>query len=264
MQLSLTLKENIWKCNLTGEDILKIFLQNRFWTDVLIAWAEINYVAEPESKEITGQFIWYNSHIKQQGKPFLVKKAFLNGMTSIDCLLTPEGEQIMPESICAMYEIDILTYNTIWCAIPKQWKCSFINKYIDDNRMEYKVEQLSKSKNFVNRIYRELSQDKMLLHENYIKWQTKIQMRLSYREYLKLFKNVFQTTNHSKYRSFQFCLLHNALVFNDRLKLWKKVESEEYTYCPQKEDVVHFFTNCPKANNFWEDVGIWCETNFES
>ena len=70
--ISPTLRELIWVCNLKEEDV-EICLPsiNKFWGDVIKAWCSFHYEHKEQGKDI---FIWYNSEIRIKNKPFLWEK----------------------------------------------------------------------------------------------------------------------------------------------------------------------------------------------
>ena len=56
-----------------------------------------------------------------------------------------------------------------------------------------------------------------------------------------------KTIDIPKYRSFQYRLIHNAILLNDRLKHYNIVESNKCTNCgEEKETIRHFFYECVK------------------
>ena len=50
-------------------------------------------------------------------------------------------------------------------------------------------------------------------------------------EFLQYFSDVYVITNINKYRSFQFRLLHRAVLLNDRLSKWGVVDTEMCSFC---------------------------------
>ena len=62
---------DIWKCNVEAKDIDALFRKtpNKFNRDILNAWAHYSFHTPKTTLEIRNQFIWFNSHIKVNGKP---------------------------------------------------------------------------------------------------------------------------------------------------------------------------------------------------
>ena len=79
----------------------------------------------------------------------------------------------------------------------------------------------------------------------------------------KQFNRIYKVTNNSKLRSFQFRLLHNAIVFNNKLKISKIKESEYCSNCQLGvEDALHFFVECEHAQILWHQVQKLLETQY--
>ena len=66
-----------------------------------------------------------------------------------------------------------------------------------------------------------------------------------------------------KLRSFQYRLLHNALILNDKLVHWKLSETNLCSNCnKEKETVLHFFAKCDEATHFWKQIKKFTEEKF--
>ena len=62
------LKEDIWRCNLSENDVKYLNIKSNFWKSVLQAWCEFNYENVTENPQ--HQILWYNSHIRVNGELF--------------------------------------------------------------------------------------------------------------------------------------------------------------------------------------------------
>ena len=257
------MSHDLWKCNLHRDDIRVIFKES-FWRDVLECWLYCNYKMPETEEDILNQVIWYNSYIRVANRPIFIKKAFQEGLKTFSSLVDLSGKQIKPELICAMYNIDILSYYNIWSAIPKNWKCKVVNTEISFGPYKYLAETLLIGKGSTSLVYKYLSGNEMLNHPAYVKWQVALQMDITYKEFLKLFQNIYLITNHSKHRSFQYRLLNHALIFNDRLFEWKILEHATCTYCKEEiETVMHFFIVCEKAKSWWCTIREYIKEKYE-
>ena len=75
-ELSPTLTDTIWKCNICCQDVIKI-LPNSFWRDVLEEWAKFNFNSSIINyDEVMNQVIWYNSEILVNKRPILFSNAY--------------------------------------------------------------------------------------------------------------------------------------------------------------------------------------------
>ena len=80
--LSPTLRDCIWICNLHEKDVNIVMnnkgdARNSFWRDVFKAWCSYNYDNEKSEKDT---FLWFNSEIRINDKPFLWEKYYKEGL----------------------------------------------------------------------------------------------------------------------------------------------------------------------------------------
>ena len=125
-KLSPILRETIWKVNLQLRDIDNLF-DDSFWKDVLKAWSKINYVEDVPDENIPQQILWYNSHIKIEGKTVLYPKAFQEGLSYVSQLLDSQGGFLPPEITRTMFSLYIMQYNSLISAFPREWKKVCVN-----------------------------------------------------------------------------------------------------------------------------------------
>ena len=70
-----------------------------------------------------------------------------------------------------------------------------------------------------------------------------------------MFRDIYKVTNVSKLRSFQYRLIHNAIVTNKRMFLWKQIESPNCTFCDRSEEnILHLLVNCEYVKSLWENL----------
>ena len=71
----------------------------------------------------------------------------------------------------------------------------------------------------------------------------------------KFFQNISQLTHVTKYRSFQYRQLCNAVLLNNRLLHMKRAPNILCHYCKTtKENVPHFYFECNIVRRFWLDI----------
>ena len=76
-----------WQCNISPKDCVKWFPKGNLCFDVIKAWSHINFHRPTSSKQILHQILWFNSHIKEAGKPLMFDKWAKQGVNSISDLL---------------------------------------------------------------------------------------------------------------------------------------------------------------------------------
>ena len=68
-------------------------------------------------------------------------------------------------------------------------------------------------------------------------------------------RNLYKISNNSKLRSFQYRLIHHALVMNAHLYRWKLKNSNLCTFCHKKKETVsHVYGECVVTNDFLKAV----------
>ena len=70
--------------------------------------------------------------------------------------------------------------------------------------------------------------------------------------FMKNFKDLYTCMNITKYRSFQYRLLHRAIITNVHLFRWGMRKDNLCTFChQQKESYSHLFVMCSKVQPIW-------------
>ena len=259
-KLSSILKNDIWKCNLTEQDIVLLF-EDSFWRDVLIAWSKLNFTKVKDCQginEISNQFIWYNSLITSNYKPLLFTKIYKNGLESLGQLCNIEGGLLPREDACKMFEISAMQYNIIISAIPKQWKNKMKTQKITEN-IENKAEIFSKRANTTAHYYEHVNSNNEAIESALTKWKSRYNTDIKRDEFIILFKALYKVTNNAKLRSFQYRLLHSAVVTKQHLYRWKITSNNLCFFCEEeKETINHLLVHCKYVQPIWDCVREIC------
>ena len=263
-QLCPRLQKNIWLCNIKPSHVKKLF-NDSFWTDVLYAWAKLNFQTPDSLKPVTEQFIWYNSCMLLMGKPFLYNKAYKSGLKYIGQLCDTKGKMLSTEIVCGKYEISVLEYNSIKASMPKYWKelireAEKIEIQIGPKTMLQKFEQ---SKKAASLYYKLICERNIPVLRTYDRWIEKMNVNFDYDDFSNAFSCLYQITNVPKLRSFQYKLLYKAVILNDKLCKWGITQTDMCSNCQQQvENVYHFFWECNDAQRIWSFVNIYCKRIF--
>ena len=251
-----TLRQEIWKCNISSKDIMKTFTDS-FWREVLLAWEKLNYVPKENintSSQMATQVIWYNSNIKVEDKPFMYERAYKQGLCTLSQLFNSNNQLLTNAELSKKYKMSMMQCNSLFAAIPKAWM-KVLKQSLDNNKIneEYLSEKFIKMVKPASFYYNQCIQKEYLCFKVYAKWQSALHTTLSYDEFLSLFKKIKRYTTNSKLRSFQYRLLHRAIILNKQLYCWKITENELCFYCKETvETIEHFFANCNKAKKAYK------------
>ena len=104
------------------------------------------------------------------------------------------------------------------------------------------------------------------IRESYLrkKWASLLLRDVTSQDISKFFQDIGRVTNVSKLRSFQYRLIHNAIVTNKNLYQWKIKSSPMCTFCDESEEnMLHLFLNCRHTKRIWEDILplLQCKSN---
>ena len=256
------LREEIWECNLNTKDIGRLKIKNTFWESVMIAWCELNYRKFVPPDEIMYEYLWYNSHIRRADQPFIIKELWQKGLSYFHQLTNYEGKLKNASQIADEFGVNILDVNSILASIPQEWrKTTFM--LTDPWEMTTLYQKVVDMKRPTSYAYGQLARRRGAISICYNKWSETLEP-LTLEDVEKAFRNINKHTNYTKLRSFQFRLLHKALIFNDRLFHFKVVDSPLCTNCnKQKESVFHFFCECEYAQKLWSEVNNFCLDEFK-
>ena len=250
-----SLRNSIWQCNLNDDDICKCW-KNSFWRDVLRAWARVNYVKLEQitkKTDVLNQLIWYNSHIRVKGRPFIYDKSCQKGLMYLSQLCDPTGHFISPDVLRQNFDLTTLQYNSIVSAIPKEWKRLLQTKNEGSSeKIKSNIEIVTMVKKPTKWYYKHCTRNRHCQFDAYCKWQTRTKSECSYKEFIECFRNINRLTNYSKLRGFQYRLLNNAIILNDRLMLWNIKSTDKCSNCnSDRETALHFFVECKAAKTVY-------------
>ena len=223
------IKEDIWHCNLQEKDVCSV-TTNPFWSFVLESWAKYNYSDDTPY----GCLLWWNSNIRVGGKPFRLKRCYEKGLKYLSQLF-PNGHAISAEAARDLYDMSQMELNALLAATPRRWKDQLRTSSIV-GISNYNM--LKDTNHLAGKMYKELCADPTITDQVRIKWENELGMEIDKEIFLNCFQEINIVTNVSKYRSFQYRLLHRALVMNTHLFHWGLADSQNCTFCGEAKKVI--------------------------
>ena len=219
----------------------------------------INWQTPQNYCNISKQMIWYNSHIKTQGAIIKPIADFPKEL-SISDMINDKGEHKSFEQFCEDLQIKSnkwLEYQSIWAAIPNYWKIVLANPkdelcetYTDYFEFICTHEKISRA------MYKQLNKDDSTVSKTARYWNSKL-TEFDFSIHIKSFQNIYRVTNTTKYRNFQYRLLHNKIFCNNVLFHWHKVNTQACDFCPHlKQDIVHLLCKCPRVEPIWKNIKV--------
>ena len=252
--LKITITDELWQCNLSVKDV-KLLFDDCFWRDVLAAWCELHFVSLEESC-VNSQIIWYNTHIRIDNKPIFWEKCYCEGLIYLNQLFDTDGKLWPHKVIQEMFGLSQMQTNQLLTSIPTSWKKALTQN--SQSKEDPIYNEIITSSKPVAKLYKKLNSSTSHLHNAYQKWQQHTEITIDFDDYCQLFCNVYTITNNAKLRSFQFRILHSAIVLNRHLYRWRIKKSPNCSICETKETMIHLFWECPQTVKLWADVKKYC------
>ena len=171
-----------------------------------------------------------------------------------------QGQQYKPfDQVQQEFGLTQLRYNSLLSAIPSTWRVFF-----QDNPKSafmpippHKYDRSIITKDGLSRkIYKQLLEDRILLHSKYTKWnqELKVDINPSLYDFGQEFRSIYRVTNVPKYRAFQYRLLQRAVTINVQLYQWGTWPNSPCTFCGEEpETIIHVFFECTYALMEWCD-----------
>ena len=251
------LQDDLFRCNLSPDDIRHVTFPETppFWCDVLRAWCTINFNSE-NATDPSSMYIWYNSLLKVDGKPFLWKKCYQKGLKHIHQLFE-DGRFIDVEMAERVFGLTVLQFNTLKSVIPSHWKEQI--QHVHDLNGGYLYDRWLGEQGIVRKAYAALSDRIDIGLHLKKKWSSELdvdQDLLSDQA-----KNMYITTNSTKLRSFYYRCLNKALILNSHLFRWGLIDNNLCSFCSEsKETNTHIFWECSCVQELWCSIAEWVES----
>lgn len=253
-QLNFPAGRRIWICSINTKDVRKV-CRSPFWRDVLSVWNRYNYKNIITPADMARQILWINSLIVVDGKMLYNESAWDAGLMSVGDLY--QGTELLSYAQLRTKFGNIMTWfehYQLINALLILWK-----RTLATNNTLNVIRGIPMQPNYAARdIYSSLIMDSTNAANKCSKWQSLLHIDLELEDFHALFENIYKLTIATKYRDFQFRLLHHAIVTNRQLFLWGLVPSDQCTFCNEHvETYVHLFYDCTKVRKLWQDIEQW-------
>lgn len=245
-------------CNIKVDDINVVSSHASFWRQVLYAWCLYNFTMPDTVEQIMGQVIWFNSHIRIADVPFCNYNAWHQNLVYVSDLFSPDGVPRTHNEIISKHGncITWLEHMQIIAAIPHEWKEKMLQAN-DAIQPEFSITfaQLTQNHKISNIVYNKFIFYPEVTQKASLKWSTRLNCNIDCNKLNKMFKNIVTTTIATKYRDFQYRLMHNLIVNNRQLFLWKLLDNDKCTFCKiEMEHTMHLFLQCMHVKKIWEHL----------
>ena len=255
----------IWEANLKIDDVDYVRIGNKgnVWDSILRAWCSYNYKEPVNVDEIMNQTLWYNTHIRRQNKPFIIKALYNIGLCKIqDIVITEQGafQGSSEFSLISGSETLKFAYNQLLSAIPQKWKLIVRQQYHTDIYTEVisNVKSICKVEKVTKFIHQKMAENLPVDLSRKLKWEEDLSIAITENDWLSLFSNMYEATIYNKLRFLQFRLLYRILVTNVHRCRWGLLDTDLCTFCGvAPESYIHLFVQCEYSNILWTKFFTW-------
>ena len=256
-------KKNIDKC------------KTPFHMQVLESWLNVSTGEPTNLKNTLNQFIFYNQYITVNNKP--IEPIFPNvhetEIKIID-ILNNNGKFINLTEFNNKYNTNSsqLSYNSLLCSIPKNWKKDIKSIFPTNNLEQWKFNNeiltniIKNPKPIENLTSKDIY---IALIRKKIKPPTAIETWINIYPFLedidweKIFQIPYYCSIEPYLQSFQYKILNRLLNCNEKLNKWKIKPTDKCTYCNEVDTIAHHLYYCHTSAKLWRDLKIWMTNNLE-
>ena len=234
------------------EDIDNAPIKNKFWKFLTKYFFELKFRDELNIDIV----VWYNSHLKLEGKTIFYKELLIKGVILIRDLLNDNNIYKTLKEVKDHYDcrINYLKYISLISIIKVKTIAKTESE--DNNTLINKItKSLSKEIYHLFKLKDAINIDSI---NNLIKWKSVVrEINLE-----NVFENISLTRNDFKLTSFQYKLLHRILPTNKFLVKIGIKESDQCNFC-NNATILHYIWLGPIIKVFWQQEIVLLEETFE-
>ena len=261
----------VWQLNLTKKDAMLYTEQlqtKSFWAEVWVEWSSVSYKKSVDTDDVWSEIVWLNSHVKIKNAVVFNSRAVKKGVVRVSDVINENGDGFMSyREICSKYGnvMNWLEYSCLLEAIPRDWKekLGFVQRtstvttvlpwdseshpYLElcdvcipkPSKVVYKFLMTNNWKTVM------LSTKKSI--------EKQLDQTLPWKDYQKMFNNIYKVTNCVKYRDFQYRFLLGNTYPNSILYHWGYSPDKLCIHCTSIETIKHLFWECDNVKVIWNN-----------
>jgi exonuclease III len=230
-----------------------------FYLQLFHFWYELHSRPPENVENILDEFIWYNKKILIAKKPIYYIQWHKKGIKRIYDIIKLNGTFYTPNELSVRYgfHIDLMMYNSIISAVPKEWKKvirdSNLNTFIPspEDRILVKLGNIYKDifsiscKEFYNEfVYCKIDRASALYTWEELYYYADFDWKI-------LFKIPYKVTRETNLQSLQYQIFHRYVPCYVNLNIWGKENSDKCPLCNDVDTMEHFFTQCTTVKALW-------------
>ena len=234
----------------------------KFYEEITKAWSEVSKTTIVNIDNIVRQPVWFNKFIKVNVDIKIIKTNSKMGNMSINQVwegVEPNWKRVRKKG---WSDNEYLIWRSILDAIPMEWR-----QKLREYNPNIKIEQKAKNIEISGKLCPVSKVNAKMIYWKFLNEKAKtptaqkyIQKKLerSDIEWSSVYSKIYESTIDTKLRAFQFKILNNCLYLNQKLFLFKLVESPKCSFCFEKNETIdHFFIECAETKNNYLKVRNW-------
>lgn len=115
-----------------------------------------------------------------------------------------------------------------------------------------------------NLVYTKLIDVKTNILKKKTTWENRLEISIEDEHFITAFKNIQVVTIATKYRDFQYRLIHNAIITNKHLCRWNLRTDDLCSFCNlYSESILHLFYSCECIQEIWQEIRAYIESQID-
>ncbi len=251
---------NYFSCNRKASSFHSLF-----YTDIQNFWTELNTIEHVTPKLIQAQSIWNNRYITIERQSYEWKIWKQNGILKINDILNSDGSIMDHIQLSSKYNINCNFLNALQLrhSIPLKWRETLLTNKLSEVKNgltciinhENKLIEKTQCKHIYWELLNKLRREPACVSKWVSEYPEFKECSTEIWEYI--FQLPFKTLRETKMQSFQFKLLHRLTPCRKNLAKWKISDTEYCQFCPEVDNIQHFFVYCEKVKSFWKSFFKW-------
>ena len=208
------------KCNMSEKDACKLFPCNDFWNTFFKTWCKVNYHEPQNGAAVEGQVLWFNSMIRKNNCVIRNSCAIQAGLIFVEQLFNQTRLKTFSKIQTEFGNVfSWLEFESLCRSIPNYWLFLLHNdNLIDDYVLLFEIVE---KKALAKKMYKKLISSNIAQQNSARIWAKLLGNDFNYGMQMEALTNIYQITNITKLRNFQFRLLQGNIYCNNVLFYWK-------------------------------------------
>lgn len=205
--------------------------------------------------------LWLNKRIKYQSNAFFMSSLIDSGIFFHQDLLDINGEYLQYDALANKFNFqsnnrDFVKFIKLISSLPEEWDAGIATTSRSARTKTLKV--FIHQHNSTKTVYEQIQRTIIFTPRAQLEWHRTLSCGSARLPWESIYRNLYNATIENKLRSFQIKLNLGAIVTNDSLYSFGKIESNKCTFCKNAtENVYHLFCLCPVTCKYWENVTAW-------